>query len=370
MKITRVHASCHSVPVRLPFLSKPVADEFLMVKVETDEGITGHGMGPRYMRFSTREFINRQLAPFLKGKDPLAAEMLWNREAPAELGIHASLYPTSDLLRWGFGAVDIALWDIKGKYFDQPIYRLLGGKSDRIPCYVTIGLHNYSKAQLAEAAREFGRKGGNHLKMQVSYVPGNDMDEEEARVRVMRKAMGDKGLLMVDANDRFNLGQAKELSRRIEKYNIGWFESPICMTTHLDQAPILRQATSIPIGHSGALPGRLWFFRNLLESRAVDILQPNVVYSGGYTEAVKIANLAHAHNMQVVTGAGQPLHNAQFIGGICNGWMVECHYRHILRDQIIYKKPPKFDRGWLTLPARPGLGVDVNDVALRKFEEK
>ena len=369
MKITKVEATCHSVPVKLPLLDKPVQDEFLMVRVETDEGITGFGMGPRFMRFYTKEFINRQLAPFVVGKDPLGTEMLWNRDAHAELGMHASFYATSDLLRWGFGALDFALWDIKGKYLNQPVFRLLGGSSNRIPCYVTIGLSNYSREELAEVSRQFGKTGQNSLKMQVSYTPGKNMIEEEARVRVVREAMGEEGLLMVDANDRFNFAQARELSQRIERYNIGWFESPICMTTHMSQMPALRRSTTIPMGHSGALPGRRWFYRNLIESGAVDILQPNVVYVGGYTEALKIAHLAQAYNMPIATGAGQPLYNMHLIAGVANGWMVECHYRHVLRDEVIYVKPPRFDHGWLTLPEKPGLGLEINEAALTEFKE-
>ncbi len=370
MKITKVAATCHNVPVKLPFLEKPVPVEFLIVRVETDEGLIGYGMGPRYMRFSTREFIKRELGPFVIGKDPLATEMLWNRDAPAELsGVHASYFGSSEMLRWGCGAIDIALWDIKGKYLKQPVFRLLGGNSNRIPCYITIGLNSYSREQLAEVAREFGKIGRNHLKMQVSYTKDQNMDEEEARVRVMRESMGDDLMLMVDANDRFNFAQAKELCRRIERYNITFFESPISMTTHAELMPALRQSTTIQMGHSGGLPGQRWFYRKLIEGGATDFLQPNVLYVGGYTEAIKIAYLAQAHNMRIVTGAGHPAHNMHFIAGVANGWMVECHYGHVLRDQIIYHKAPHPDKGWLTLPETPGLGLDVNEDALKEFEE-
>ena len=370
MKITKVTATCHSVPVMLPYQDKPHPIDFFMVRVETDAGIVGHGIGPAYYRFSTREFIHRQLGPFMIGKDPLATEMIWNRDAPTELSsIHASYFGSSEMLRWGFGAIDIALWDIKGKYFNQPIFRLLGGDSNRIPCYITAGLYTYTRDQLAEVANKMGKVDRNHLKMQVSYTKGPDMDEEEARVRTMREAMGDDLMLMVDANDRLKLQQAKDLCSRIEKYDITWFEAPISMTTSIEQLPLLRQSTTIPLGHSGSLPGQRWFYRNMIEAEATDILQPNVVMVGGYTEAIKIANLAQAYNMRVATGAGQPAHNMHLIAGIANGWMVECHYGHVLRDQIIYRNAPHPEQGWLTLPEKPGLGLDVNEEALKKYEE-
>ncbi len=368
MKITKVEATCHSVPVKLP-LDKRVQQAVVVVRVETDEGITGIGMTYGGMRFSTREFINRQLAPFVVGKNPIETEKIWNRDAYDELGISRAILTTSDMVRWGFSAIDIALWDIKGKYFNQPVFRLLGGSSNRILAYVTFGFSMYSREELAEVARQFVQMGQKNLKMQVSYTPGPDMAEEESRVRAVREAMGDEGMLIVDGNDRLNFMQARELAQHIEPYHITFFEAPLCMNTDLRLLPALRQHTSIPIGHSGNLPGRRWLYRDLIVGGAVDIIQPNVFHVGGYTEALKIAHLAQAFNMPVVTGAGQPHYNMHLIAGVANGWMVECHYGHMLHDEVIFVDPPRFDHGWLTLPEKAGLGLEVNEAALKEFQE-
>ncbi|MBI4303055.1 MAG: mandelate racemase/muconate lactonizing enzyme family protein [Chloroflexi bacterium] len=365
MKITKVQATCHSIPVKLP-LDKVIKEAAVVVRVETDEGITGTGITMGRMRFSTREYINRELAPFLVGKNPLDTEKIWNKDAYAELGLPPPLIAVSEMVRWGFSPIDIALWDIKGKYFNQPIFRLLGGSTNRIPVYVTFGLHIYSRTELAEAARYFVGIGQHNLKMQVSYTPGPDMAEEEARVRVVREAMGNEGMLMLDANDRFTLRQAKEMAKRVEPYNITWFEAPV---TDYRQMPAVRQSTSIPIGHSGGLPGRRWLYRDLITMGAVDILQPNVITVGGFTEALKIAHLAQAFSMPIATGAGQPHHNMHLIAGVANGWIVEFHYAHMLRDEIIFVDAPRFDRGWITLPEKQGLGFEPNEAALKEYLE-
>jgi L-rhamnonate dehydratase len=384
MKITKVEATCHNVPVTLPLLNKPHYEAMVFVRVETDEGLTGIGTGWGWMRFPIREFINRQLAPFLVGKNPLDTEKIWNRDAYAELGISRTLLSTSDMIRWGFSAVDIALWDIKGKFCNQPVFRLLGGTANPIPAYVTFGFKMYNREELAEAARHFIKMGQTNLKMQVSYTTSGapmqgefrvdhlseaTMAEEEARVRVVREAMGDEGMLMLDANDRMSFIPARELLRRVKDYRIAFFEAPLCMNTDIEQLKVLKRDTSIPIGHSGGLPGRRWLYRDMMVSGALDIVQPNVVHVGGYTEALKIAHMAQAFNLPLVTGAGEPHYNMHLIAAVANGWIVEFHYGHTLRNEVIFVNPPRFDHNWVTLPEKPGLGLEVNEAALKEFQE-
>lgn len=369
MKITKVEATCHEVPVKLP-LDKLRREDFVLVRVETDEGVTGVGISEGGMRFSLREFINRQLAPFLVGKNPLETEKIWNKDAYAELGFGYMQFATDGMIRWGFSAADIALWDIKGKYFNQPIFRLLGGSSNRIPAYVTYGFHVYSREELAEVARQFVKMGQKNLKIQVAYTKGPDMDEEEARVRTVREAMGDEGMLLVDGNGRFNLIQAKEMARRIEQYRITWFEGPVALNTDYRLIPSLKQYTSIPIAHAGSMPGRRWLYRDLIVAGAVDVVNPNVLHVGGYTEALKIAHMAQAFSLPVSNAGGHPHFNMHLVAGVANGWMVEFHYGHTLRDETIFVNPPRFDHGWLTLPEKPGLGLDVNEAALKEYQER
>lgn len=367
MKITSVEATCHTVPVQLP-LDKPRKEHFVAVRVETDEGITGIGIGHNAMRFPLREFINRQLAPFLVGKNPLETERLWSKDAGAEMDIGVSMWDSSMVVRRGISAIDIALWDIKGKRFKQPVFRLLGGRSNRIPAYVTFGLNIYSRKELAEVARQFVQAGQKHLKMKVGFPwPGQSLAEDEARVRAVREVIGDEGLLMVDGNCQFNFMQARELAQRIEAYRIALFEAPTIPDFRLLAA--LRRCTSIPITHGGTVPPMLWFFRELIINGAVDYIQPNVLQVGGYTGALKIAHMAESFGMPVANGGGNPHHNMHLLAGVANGWIVEFHYGHMLRDEVIFVDPPRFDHGWLTLPEKPGLGLEINEDALKKYQE-
>jgi L-alanine-DL-glutamate epimerase-like enolase superfamily enzyme len=369
MKISKVEATCHNVPVNFP-LGKSRQLGVVIVRVGTDEGITGIGMATNQMllAISTREFINRQLAPFLVGKNPLDTEKIWNRDVHAELSRFPAILATSAVIRWGFSGVDIALWDIKGKYFNQPVFRLLGGSSNRIPVYVTCGFSIYSREELAEVARQFVQMGQTNLKMQAGYTPDLNMAEEVARVRAMRQAMGNEGMLMVDANDKFNLIRARQFAQRIKLYNINWFESPVFMKADVRMLATLRQSVSIPVAHGGSLPGRRWLYRELMVNEAVDIIQPNVIHVGGYTEALKIAHMAQAFNLPVAGGGGEPHHNMHLLAGVANGWIVEFHYGHTLRNEVIFVNPPRFDHNWLTLPEKPGLGLELNEAALKEFQ--
>jgi L-alanine-DL-glutamate epimerase-like enolase superfamily enzyme len=181
--------------------------------------------------------------------------------------------------------------------------------------------------------------------------------------------MGDEGMLMVDGNNRLNFMQARQLCQRIEPYNITWFEGPLLVGTDIKPLVALRKCTTIPIGHSGAIPGRRWLFRDLIVNEAVDIAQPNVVQVGGYTEAEKVAHMAQAFSLPVATGAGMPHPNMHLIAGVANGWIVEFHYGHTLCCEALLVNPPRFDHNWLTVPEKPGLGLELNEVALKEFQE-
>ncbi len=367
MKVTKVTATSHNIPLELP-LGKRIEESFIAVRVETDEGITGFGMGQHWMRFANKDFLNRELGPFVVGKNPLDTERIWNKDAYAELGLGRMAF-SDGLVRWGFSAIDIALWDIRGKYLNQPIFRLLGGNSNRIPAYVTCGFFMYTPEELTEVARYFGKMGQKNLKMQVAYSKGPDMDEEETRVRAMREGIGKDGMLLLDGNNRFTFLQAREFISRLEPYHIAWMESPVNLNTDLALMKTLKQFTRIPIANSGSFPGRRWLYRDLITSGAVDIINPNVLHCGGYTEGLKIALTAQSFGLPVSNAGGQPHFNMHLVAGVSNGWMVEFHYGHTLRDNVIFVNPPLFDHGFLTLPEKPGLGLEVNEAALKEYQD-
>ncbi len=366
MKITKVEATCHNIPVKLP-LDKLLNEPVVFVRVETDEGITGFGITTDKLRFSTREFINRELAPFLVGKNPLETERIWNVDAYAEVGMPTGVLNASLVVGWGFSAIDIALWDIKGKYFNLPVFRLLGGARNPAPAYVTTQ-PCYSREELVEVVRKFKQMGQTSIKIQTTRKPVPNMAEEEAQVRAVREAMGDEGMLALDAGDQLDFMQARELLQRIEPYRIAWFEGPIFTNADCRLMAALRRVSSIPIAPGGSTPGRRWHYRELIMNEAVDLIMPSVANVGGYTEALKIANMAQAFNMRV-NGGSYPHHNMHLVAGVANGWLVEFRLGHMLRDEIIFVNPPRLERNWITLPEKPGLGLEINEAALKEYRE-
>ena len=362
MKITSIHATTHNIPVPVPLLGEPIPRQIVFTTVETDEGVTGYGISGPIQRFAVRELINREVAPLIIGMDPMETERIWHR-------LYTVLNPRSQTGAWSsaVSAVDIALWDIKGKHLGQPVWRLLGGAQKTVPAYITFGLLEYSTEQLVEVARSFVAQGEDKLKMVVAINDAQDPLADAARVIAVREAVGEHVQLSIDANYLFSFNNALKLCKAIEPYNIEWFEEPV----HGNDAQLLhdlRMRTSIPIS-AGQNEGHRFRHRDLLVKGAVDILQPNVVYCGGYTEALKIAGMAQAFNVPIANGGGWPHHNAHLQAAMANGWRVEFHYPMWKAGEMIFKDPPGPSKGWTTMTEEPGLGLEPRWDALEGTDD-
>jgi L-rhamnonate dehydratase len=362
MKITDVKASLHRIPIEAPLLKDKIWTSILFTVVETDQGITGYGLTRAAQRFGAREFINREVAPFLRGKNPVETERIWQQLLRAfNARVQTGMWSSS------VSAVDIALWDIKGKHCKEPVWRLLGGAQNPVPAYVTFGLRDYTIDQLVEVAKQFVAAGEHRLKMVVAVEAEKPATDAE-RVRAVREAVGEQVELMIDANYLFSFNRALELCKLVEPYRITWFEEPVYQNDALLLAD-LRRRTSIPIA-AGQNEGHRFRHRELIVNRAVDIVQPNVCSVGGYTEAVKVAALAQAFNLPIANGGGWPHHNMHLQAAMANGWRVEFHLDMWKVGEVIYKDPPRPERGMVTLTEEPGLGLEPRWDALREYEEK
>ena len=362
MKITDVKASIHRVPVEVPLLEEKIVTPIVFTTVETDIGVTGHGLTRGGQRFGMKEFINREVAPFLRGKNPLETERVWNDllkqfNARVQTGMWSSAVST----------IDIALWDIKGKHYKEPVWRLLGGAQNPVQAYITFGLKQYKKEQLVEVAKQLVAQGEKRLKMVVAVDPENPK-VDAMRVEAVRDAVGDDVELMIDANYLFSFNRAVELCKLVEPLGITWFEEPVYQNDALLLAD-LRRHTSIPIA-AGQNEGHRFRHRELIANHAVDIAQPNVCSVGGYTEAVKVAALAQAFNLPIANGGGWPHHNMHLQAAMANGWRVEFHFEMWGIGDKVYKEPPAPVNGWVTLPETSGLGLEPRFDALDEFEEK
>ena len=256
--------------------------------------------------------------------------------------------------------IDIALWDIKGKHYKEPVWRLLGGAQNPVQAYVTFGLKQYTKEQLVEVAKQLVAQGEKRLKMVVAVDPENPKVDAErvqsgAQGRRRRRRADDRCQLFILVQSRPGAVQDGRAP------DITWFEEPVYQNDAALLAD-LRRHTSIPIA-AGQNEGHRFRHRELIANRAVDIAQPNVCSVGGYTEAVKVAALAQAFNLPIANGGGWPHHNMHLQAAMANGWRVEFHFEMWGVGDKIYKEPPAPVNGWVTLAETPGL--DSNRASMR-----
>jgi L-rhamnonate dehydratase len=369
MKIVRVAATALNVPLRvaLPGIDRMASLEACFVEVETDSGIVGHGLGAITRETVIAEIVNRVVAPAIIGEDPLAHERIWDK-------LYWTLTPRGQT---GFGAqalsaVDIALWDIKGKALGQPVWRLLGGARARVPLYATFGFNFFSREELAAAAKLWVSQGYRRLKMVVGHEALRRRDqrplaevirEDAARVEAVRDAVGPDTALYIDANCSLDLHHAALLAEMVKPCRISFFEEPITQNDAL-QMRELRRRTGMPLA-CGQNEGLIFRFRDLLLNEAVDYLQPNVVSGAGFTQCVRIAGLAAAFNVPLANGGAWQYHNMHLQAGLANGGLVEMHY---LADELykrIYRGLPRPEDGAMTLSDAPGLGFEPDRDAIR-----
>ena len=356
MKIAQISATVHRLPIRPPALDYDIHREIVLVRLTTEEGVTGYGMTSQILRHSVADFINRELGPFLIGHSILETERNWE-----EMYWRFNQRATSGVVQSSISAVDIASWDAKGKALGQPTWRLLGGYSSRVPTYVTFGLTEYDRDTLASVAVDWVREGHRRLKLVVGAHWG--LDEDARRVRAVREAVGDDVELMIDANQLLNPAEARRLCKKVEEYDICWFEEPLWGNDTVRLAELRRQ-TSIPIA-AGQNEGHRWRQRELMAGGAVDIAQANVVYVGGYTEGQRVAHMAQGFSLPFANGGGWPHHNAVLHAAVANGWRVEFHVAMWRAGELIWEAPPPPVDGWVTLGDAPGLGLEPREDALR-----
>ena len=203
--------------------------------------------------------------------------------------------------------------------------------------------------------------------MLVCIHESEDIPEDAARVAALRKGVGDKIQLMVDANQKFSLLQATELCKLVEPYNLTWFEEPV---THNDprEMVVLRNRTKIPLA-AGQAWEYAWECRQFMEGRGIDVAQFDVVIGGGFTEGIKVAHLAAAFDLPFATH-GWPVINMHLIAASPTGYRVEFHASQEELGKAIFVKPTSPKKGFVTVPNNPGLGLEINEDALKKYQDK
>ena len=363
MKIKQIKARVLQFPIYLPMIDQPTEHRVLVFcEVETDDGLTGFGVTGAMLPWATVTAIEHEVFPVVKDMDPRDTEAIhnavwWKINPRAGTGV----------VSYALSAIDIACWDIRGKYEGRTVAQLLGGYRDFAPTYITFGYPIFDHDQLVEYAKKFIADGHTRLKMVVGVDKGG-WREDAKRIHTVREAVGDDVDLMIDANFRFVPNEALMLCRAVEDCNLTWFEEPV----HQNDARVLadlRSRTNIPIA-AGQMEGHRWRLRELITHHAVDILQPNCAYCGGYTEVQKAAHMAQAYNLPIDNGGGWPMFNMHAMAGLLNGGWVEFHWGFWQAGQKIFDGTPSPQNNRVEIPKAPGLGFTPKVDAIDEYTVK
>ena len=357
----------------------------LLVQVHTDAGIVGLGEAAAYGGFleSTEAIIIGELRRTILGQDPFKVEKLWSMMAT-----RAHQRGRRGMLMMAISGIDIALWDIIGQATNTPLYRLLGGYRDTLPAYASAGFYARDKnAQaLAEEVGGYAARGFRCVKIKVGRqseallnplhdMPAEDyatvsFEEDVERVRAARAAIGPNVKLAMDANNAFTPSLALKFMRAVEDQDIYWFEEPVA-TDDIDGSALVAHQVTTPVSGyetETGLPG----FRELITRHAVDIVQPDVIWSGGITECRKVAALAQAYGMPVIphvfSSAVSSIANMHFIAALPNGsWLEFDQNPNALRSELFEEPITPDGDGNVRLPDRPGLGVTLNGATIDRY---
>lgn len=371
--VARVGATPLAIAARfdLPGFSREATLSLTLVEVETRDGVIGHGITAITEEEAIAAIVNEIAAPALLGLDALAHELLWDR-------LYWLLSPRGQTgyASHAIAAIDLALWDIKGKVLGQPVWRLLGGARSKVPAYITFGFAQMDREQLADAARHWVQdRGATRLKMVVGHHAQQRRDEPRPvidilredlrRVATVREAVGPDVLLGLDANCSLDPWHARWFADRVAEHAIAFFEEPLAENDPA-QLATLRAQTKVPIA-AGQNEGLAHRFAALIRADAVDLLQPNVAIGGGITQCLRIAGMAQANNVPIANGGAWTHHNAHLHAGLAHGGLVEYHHLAVLVTERLFGPLPRPEAGWIGLPEAPGLGMVPDRDALREL---
>ncbi len=323
---------------------------YVRCKVSTSDGITGCGVTGRFLSAEVAHLLNGGFAETVKGLDPLDIEAI-------TLALAKKFNPrqSTGVFISAMSALDLALWDIKGKLLNQPVARLIGGARHAVSAYATVGLPAFTETELIHACTTALAAGFHGVKILVGA--GRSISEDAQRIRAVRAAIG-HAPLMLDANCAYTVAEAKRLAAMVSDCDIAFFEEPV-RGNDIASLAELRRAISIPLASGQMIQSPVWF-RDVLNTGALDILQPNAAFCGGLSAMLRILAMAEAHGIPVTGAGGYEAANLPAMAGHAHGGMLEVHGAHAaLRTR--FATHPDFREGSLHVADTPGLGFSLRD---------
>lgn len=381
MKIVDVIPHVLSAPLEEPFYfsqSWVKKRSSLIVEIVTDEGVVGwgeslcHGGQPPEIAAS---FIEYCFKPILIGRDPFDVEVLWE-----EMYNQSRPFGQAGAAVNAISGVDIALWDCIGRILNKPIHKLIGGSfRQEIRPYAT-GFYRYEGKRYPEAgveeAKQHIERGFKAMKLKTGF----GVDHDIQYVHAVREAVGEDVLIMIDANGAYNGSTARRILLETESANVHWFEEPLA-PEDIEGYKELKHLTSTYIAAGENVFGKIGY-RHWISSRALDILQPDLMSSGGFTECKKIAAMAQAWNTMIIPhvwGSGIGLAaSLQFIASLppaplslhpIEPMLEYDQSAHPFRSDLIHHSI-SMENGMVKIPQKAGIGVDINRDVIREYEKK
>ena len=326
------------------------------VQIETDEGVSG--LAPAStgaMAF----YINTQLKSLLVGQDPLAIELLWDQM------YRNAIHGRKGENMLAISSIDIALWDLKGKFLNQPVYKLLGGPvQDKIPAYASALGYSIDPEKAKERVKEFVRQGYRATKWFVREGPSDGPEGVRKNVELMkalREAAGEDIEIMLDCWKSWDVPYTLKMAELLAEYHPFWFEEPV-LPDLLQSYARLRAACPVKIA-GGELEYTRWGAKMLMDMEAIDVYQMDPVMAGGISEVNKICTLASAYDVQMIPHCCSVHANAQisFAHNSVITPMMEYLVIEMEVGQFFFKHPVKPVNGFITPPTVPGVGYELDE---------
>ena len=380
MKIKTIGAHLISVPLKVKtWTAQESFSEVscLLIEINTDSGLQGVGQvtGPNLSK--VRDYV-RQFGDIIKDMDARSSTVIWDKlfsltsprpyGADAKDGLPPPLSRTDRLqITAAIGGIDNALWDIKGKAADMPVFRLLGGETSRIPVYATGGYLKKGAPITACAAelKAFIDQGYTAVKLKVGH---HTLEEEVKRVRATREAIGD-AMLMLDMNACYDLNECIRFAKAVEPFNLTWLEEPLHWYLQPADFAKLAEATSIPIAHGERLFDR-FTARDFIENGGIKFIQFDSTRHSGITEHIRIGHMAEQNSVFIAPHLAPEMHGHLVSAFPRAGFIAESHGdpdRNPLWHGGLFAKKAEIKDGYLYLNESAGFGYDIDWDFVAKF---
>lgn len=356
-RVDRLEVESYKVPTETPESDGTLQWDHTSISIVTAHAQGRKGMGYTFAGQAAAALIHGALGEVVKGMDPMSPQAAY-----MAMWRHTRNMGRPGISSMAISAVDCALWDLKARLLDQPLASLLGKVRDAAAVYGSGGFTSYTDHQLARQLEGWARQGIGAVKMKIGREPARDKE----RVRAARKAIGAETKLYVDANGAYSPRQALEQAEMLADYDVQWFEEPVS-SDNLAGMRFVREHLGPRMNVAAGEYGYdLFYFGEMLNAGAVDVLQADITRCGGITAFMQVAALCQAHNVPFSAHTA-PAEHAHAACAAIPFTELEYFHDHVRIEDMFFEGLPNLVRGELRPDfSRPGNGLELR----RKDAEK